>query len=135
MVSFFITTVLWQMRGISEKNDSNGPDFLVLYLQDRTKLSLFTIRFCTVYFGKHKNLLRKYNISYFIHQQVKISQKTSTFHLEKQVNQIKITWSFRDRHHTDKKTSLNVFKSLCSYHHSASSLCSRGPSMTVLHVQ
>lgn len=28
------------MRGISEKNDSDGPRFLVLYLQDRTKLYL-----------------------------------------------------------------------------------------------
>lgn len=45
------------MRGISEKNDSDGPNFLVLYLQDGTKLSLFTVRFYTIYFGKHKNLL------------------------------------------------------------------------------
>jgi len=45
------------MRGISVKNDSDGPNFLILYLQDRTKLSLFTIGFCTIYFGKHKNLL------------------------------------------------------------------------------
>lgn len=32
----------------------------------------------------------KYNISYFIHQSVKISQENSTFHLKKEVNQIKI---------------------------------------------
>lgn len=110
MVSFFITTVLWQMRGISEKNDSDGPRFLVLYLQDRTKLYL-RLGFVQSILASIKSFYEIQYILFYTSVSKKKSQKTSTFHLKKQANQIKVKFH---RHCTDKNTILYLFKSLHS---------------------
>lgn len=51
MVSFFITTVLWQMRGIREEDNSDRPNVLVSLLLRKSQ----TVP--VIYFGKYQNLV------------------------------------------------------------------------------
>lgn len=51
MVSFFITTVLWQMRRILEEDDSDGPNVLMPLLLRKSQ----TIPI--IYFGKQQKMV------------------------------------------------------------------------------